>query len=203
MSLKTREEYSEELESRYRILEKSYFEAKKSINRKIIAKNPHEILDPVYDFFVKCYHLREWTGKDLIVEQIIKDKRPSFVFKEPNLSFSEIARQICRDLCNRIKHRQLDKKSNDRNTKIIFPGESVFIVPFDELSAANKDKKTLHLKEEDAKYLGDFLVSFKGNTYKLGPIIEECMECWKNYFETNDLLLPRATPYNHKKIGKI
>lgn len=195
---KIRKEYSEDLESQFRRLERAYQKAITNFDRSTISKSSQEMLDPVYDFFTLCYHLREWVEKDKKVQKNIKDTLPSFEDDSLKANDLRIGLQICRDLCNKSKHRKLEKKRkpNDINTKINLVGGAIFKVPIQELELATKEKKTIHIKDEDGIYLGDFTVSFKNNNYDLQSIIKYCMYFWKTFFEENDLIMPRATSCN-------
>ncbi|MBU0570352.1 hypothetical protein KKB40_06295 [Patescibacteria group bacterium] len=195
---KTREEYSEDLESQYRRLERKYLEVTQNFNRDTFSKSSQEILDSVHDFFVVCYHLREWIKKDKKVTKNTKDALPSFEDGGIKPNDPKVSLLICRDMCNSFKHRELEekRKPNDINTKINSMGGAIFKVPLQELHVANKEKKTVHLKEEDAIYMGNFIVTFMGNRYELQGVVESCMHFWNKFFEENDLLMPRSTPYS-------
>lgn len=192
--IKSRDEYSENLESQYRRMVRIYEEIIKDFESTTFSKSSEERLDKIYDFFLICYHLREWVKKDTKVDQIIKDKLPTFE-KENSL----VHLQMCRDLCNRSKHATLDAeehyKSNDPNTKIVSYGGAIFTVPVKELGEARDRKEAVHLKDEDGIFLGNFFVTFKGRNYDLKGVIQACAHEWKVFFEGNDLLLPRSTPF--------
>lgn len=188
-----REDYSEELESQYRRLERKYTEVIKNIDKTTRSKGSQEILDSTHDFFTICYHLREWVQKDEKVNTKIKSKIPSFenrIMQPNNLENSLL---ICRDLCNSFKHRKLDerRKPNDASTIINSVGGAIFMVPIKELQEREKGK-TIHLKDEDSIFMGDFTVSFRNNQYDLGSVVKYCMHFWKTFFEENNLLMPRS-----------
>lgn len=195
--IKSREEYSENLESQYRRMERIYNKILGDFENKSFSKSSEERLDDVYDFFLVCYHLREWVQKDSKIAQTIKDVLPTFVGETSPIQF-----QMCRDLCNKSKHVTLEEtnryKPNDINTEIITYGGSIFSVPIKELGEAQKRKETIHLKKEDGIFVGNYAVSFKGKSYDLKGAVQSCMYVWKKFFEENDLLLPRGTPYNIK-----
>lgn len=191
--VKSRDEYSEELESQYRRMERAYEGIIKDFESKTFSKSSQEKLDKIYDFFLICYHLREWVKKDTKVDPKVKEKLPTFDKED-----SPVHLQMCRDLCNKSKHFALEKegryKPNDINTKIITYGGSIFSVSKKELEEARSKKETIHLKEEDEIFLGNFFVSFKEKKYDLKGVVQACMHEWKLFFEKNDLLLPRSTP---------
>lgn len=191
---KSRKDYSEKLEKQYRRMERLHNEIVQNFETTTKSKSSEELLDPVYDFFLVCYHLREWVKKDDKVSQKIKSKLPTF---EKNDSTPQFL--ICRDLCNRSKHATLEEtkahKPNDINTKIIPFGGSIFFAKGDELNKAMEIKETLHLKPEDEIFMGNFLVPFRGIQYELKGVVQACMHVWKNFFEENKLLLPRTTRY--------
>ncbi len=195
--IKPREEYSENLESQYRRMERIYNNVLNDFENKSFSKSSEEKLDTIYNFFLICYHIREWIKKDNKVAQTIKDSLQTFTGDHSPLQF-----QMCRDLCNKSKHATLEEtgryKPNDVNTKIIPYGGSIFAVPIEELKEAHKKKETIHLKKEDEIFLGNYVVPFKGNSYDLKGVVQSCMHIWKKFFEVNDLLLPRSTPYNIK-----
>lgn len=190
-----REDYSEDLESQYKRLERKYSEVIKNFDKTIRSKSSQEMLDSTHDFFIICYHLREWVQKDNKVDEKIKLKLPSFENDNIRSDHPLIGLQICRDLCNSFKHSKLDKKRrpNDINTKIVASGGSVFMVPIKELNKTNKAGKTMHMKEEDAIYLGDCVINFKNHQYDLLGVVESCMHFWKTFFNENNLLMPRST----------
>lgn len=187
---KTREQYSEKLESQFKRLERFYNKSIKYFSGESFSRSSEEVLDDVYSFFLVAYHLREWVKNDGKVSQEIKEKLPTFISDD-----SRIGLQICRDICNGFKHSNLSEKRNpnDVNIKINQIGDAIFRVPIKELKEINKKGETMHLKAEDAIYIGDFIVSFKGRNYELEGVIKECMYTWNKFFEGNNLLLPRAT----------
>ncbi len=191
---KSREDYSEELEKQYRRMERSHNEIVSEFESTNRLRSTEEMLDPVYDFFLTCYHLREWVQKDTRVSQEIKVNLPTFEKDDSPVHFL-----ICRDLCNKSKHATLEEtgrhRPNDENTKIVSYGGSVFLARGEELKKAQKNKETLHLKPEDEIFMGNFMVPFRGNQYDLKGTVQACMHVWKKFFEDNDLLLPRTTPY--------
>lgn len=192
--IKSRNGYSENLESQYRRMGRIYEEIIKDFESTTFSKSSQEKLDKIYDFFLICYHLREWVKKDTKVGQTIKDKLPTFEKED-----SPVHLKMCRDLCNRSKHATLETKEhykpNDANTKIVTYGGAIFSVPKKELKEARNKKETIHLKDEDGIFLGNFYVTFKGRNYDLKGVVQACMHEWKVFFEENDLLLPRSTPF--------
>lgn len=191
--MKKREDYSEELESQYRRLERKYTEVIKNLDKTTRSKGSQEILDSTHDFFTICYHLRDWVKNDEKVSEKIKSKIPLFENRTIQPNNLENSLLICRDLCNSFKHRKLDKKRNpnDISTTINSVGGAIFMVPMKEIEASSKLGKTIHLKDGDSIYMGDFTVSFKENQYDLGSVIKYCMHFWKTFFVNNDLLMPR------------
>lgn len=189
---KTREDYSENLESQYKRIERAHDRIVADFESTTFSKSSQERLDDIYDFFFNCYHLREWVQKDDKVDQSIKDNLPTFERHDSPVQF-----QICRDLCNKSKHAVLEQKPNDPNTKIVPYGGAVFKVSIKDIEEAQKRKETLHLKEEDNIFMGNYLVSFKGGQYDLKEVVQACMYVWKKFFEDNDLLLPKSTPYKN------
>lgn len=191
---KSREDYSESLESQYRRMERIHDKIITDFDNKVLSKNLEERLDNVYDFFLICYHLREWVQKDNKVDQTIKNKLPTFEKTDSLVQF-----QICRDLCNKSKHVTLNEtkwhKSNDINIKVIPYGGAIFKVSIKEIEEAQKKKETVHLKSEDNIFIGNYLVVFRRNQYDLKGVVQACMYVWKNFFEENELILPRSTPF--------
>lgn len=192
--IKSREDYSEELEKQYQRMERAHNEIVNYFENPNRSKSAEEVLDPIYDFFLNCYHLREWVREDSKVDQKIKNILPTFEKNDSPVQFL-----ICRDLCNKSKHVTLKEsknhKPNDVNTKIIPYGSSVFIAKGNELKKAQEEKETLHLKSGDEIFLGNFLVSFREEQYDLKGVVQACMHIWKEFFKNNELLLPRSTPY--------
>ncbi len=185
-----RADYSEKLESQYKRLERKHAEVIKNLDKTSRSKGSQEILDSTRDFFTICYHLREWVKKDKKVHEKIKSSIPSFENRTISPDNLENSLLICRDLCNSFKHRELDKnrKPNDLNTTINSTGGALFAVPTRELGTG----KTVHLKDEDSIYMGDFTVSFKNHQYDLGSVVNYCMHFWKTFFKKNNLLMPRS-----------
>ncbi len=198
---KSRGEYSEDIESQYRRLERVYNKLTQDFNKESLSKSSQEILDSVIEFMTVCYHLRELIKKDRKVNNVIKNKLPLFTDVDNNIdpTDSKIGLLICRDLCNKSKHGSLDKKwrPNDEHTKINITGGSLFSVSVEELKAANKEKMTIHLKEGDSIYIGNFTVFFRGKNYNLLGVVDSCMHFWKKFFEENNLLMPRYTLRNN------
>lgn len=188
---KSREEYSENLESQYRRMERAHDKIVADFESTTFSKSSQERLDDVYDFFFNCYHLREWIKEDDKVDQSTKDGLPTFEKRDSPVQF-----QMCRDLCNKSKHVVLKHKPNDPNIKIVPYGGSIFKASTIEIEEAQKRKETLHLKEEDGIFMGNYLVSFKGSQYDLKGVVQGCMHVWKEFFVKNNLLLPRSTPHN-------
>ena len=190
---KSRYEYSEELESYYKRMERLSEEIIKDFDNQTRSKNSEEMLDPVYNFFFHCYHLREWVRKDKKVSGEVKKKLPTFEKDDSSVQFL-----MCRDLCNRSKHATLEEvknfKPNDVNTKIVPYGGSIFSVSKKELKESQGKKETIHLKHEDSIFLGNFLITFKGNNYDLKGVVQGCMHIWKKFFNENSLIIPRTTP---------
>jgi hypothetical protein len=187
---KSREDYSESLESQYRRMERVHDKIIADFESTTFSKSSQERLDDVYDFLLTCYHLREWVREDGKVDKTIKDKLPTFENHNSPVQF-----QMCRDLCNKSKHAVLKYKPNDPDTKIVPYGGSIFKASTKEIKEAQKRKETLHLKEEEGIFMGNYLVTFKGNQYDLKGVVQGCMHVWKDFFEKNDLLLPKSTPY--------
>jgi hypothetical protein len=189
---KIREEYSEDLESYYRRMERISENVVKDLQNQTRSKNSEEMLGPVYNFFLHCYHLREWINKDSKVSEEVKRKLPTFEKTESPVQFL-----ICRDACNKSKHVILTEnyRPNDVNTQISPIGGAIFSISTKELKESGRKKETIHLKAEDSIFLGDFIVSFRNKNYDLKGVVQGCMYVWKIFFEENDLLLPRVTPY--------
>lgn len=194
---KSREEYSEELENQYKRMERAHNDIVNEFEEASRSKSSEEILDDVYNFFLICYHLREWIKRDGKVSQGVKDKLPTF-----NKDNSPVQFLMCRDLANKSKHATLEEttahKPNDMNTRIDSSGGAIFRVSKKELEEAQKRKETIHLKPEDSIFIGGFTVFFKGDRYEVKGVVQACMYTWKKFFEENDLLLPRSTPYLNK-----
>lgn len=189
---KSREEYSEDLESKYKRLERLHNSIVEEFESSVRSKSSQEMLDAVYSFFITCYHLREHIRKDNKVSQEIRDTIPTFEKADSPIQFL-----MCRDLANRNKHATFwgRYKPNDPNTKIIPYGEAIFRVSTKEIEEASRKNETVHLKSEDSIFLGNFVVLFKGKQYDLKGVVQGCMHVWKKFFEENDLLLPRSTLY--------
>lgn len=194
MTTKTRNDYSEPLNEEYQRMVRIHDQILKDFQDNSRSKSAEQMLDAVHDFFRVAYHLKEWVSKDTKVASEIKFKIPSFEGGRASVQF-----MICRDLCNKSKHVVLKENSkykpNDVNTKIHQYGGSIFMIPFDEINEANKKGQTLHAQDKDSVFLGNFYVTFRNNNYDLKGVVEGCMYYWKKYFEENDLLLPRSTPY--------
>ena len=191
---KIREEYSENLEGQYRRMERSFNKVIADFESNEFSKSSKERLDEVYNFLQICYHLREWIQKDSKISQTVKNKIPTFTKDNSPIQFL-----ICRDLCNKFKHSIFGKirrcKPNDVNTKIVPYGGAIFQVPFKEIHEALKKKEKLNIKEEEGVFIGNYFIEFQSNKYDLRGVVQSCMYVWKDFFEKNDLLLPRNMPY--------
>ncbi len=189
-----REDYSEELESQFKRLERKYTEVIKDLNKTTRSKSSQEILDSTHDFFTISYHLREWVRKDKKVSEEIKSKIPPFENRTIEPNNLENSLLICRDLCNSFKHRRLtdNHKPNDLKTTINSVGGAIFNVSTKELEKSNAGD-TIHLKDEDSIFVGNFTVSFRSHQYDLESVVKYCMHFWKSFFIDNNLLMPRST----------
>ncbi|MFA6098209.1 MAG: hypothetical protein WCV50_01800 [Patescibacteria group bacterium] len=70
---------------------------------QIHQKNSDFYQDEVYSFFINCYHLKDWIINDPVVK-INKDDIEKFVHNNKYLN-------ICGDICNGVKHLQLNKSN--------------------------------------------------------------------------------------------
>ena len=77
------------------------------------------------------------------------------------------------------------EEQKNGNTKIEKHGGALFKVSKEELGKAAKKKETIHLKDEDGIFLGDFTVHFKGDRYDLKGVVQSCVHVWKEFFEEN------------------
>jgi hypothetical protein len=191
---KTRDNYSEELNHYYQRMLRAHNEVLKDFQDETRSKSAEQMLDSVHDFFFFGYHLREWVQKDEKVPQEVKLKIPPFEGEGATVQF-----MMCRDLCNKSKHAVLQEtsryKPNDVNTKIHQYGGGVYKISIKELNETNQRGETLHAQDKDMIFLGNFLVIFRGKNYDLKGVVEGCMYYWQKFFEENDLLLPRSTPF--------
>ena len=187
-----RDSYSEELASQYLRMERLHNKIVDEFESQKRSKSSEEMLDDVYTFFTACYHLREWINKDAKVGARVKAVVPKFFGEN-----APVQLLICRDLANKSKHSVLETKGrsepNDPNTRIESYGGAVFLVPTQELSAATKKGATIHLKNEDNIFLGNFVVIFRQDRYDLKGVVQGCMYVWKTFFADHKLLLPRNT----------
>lgn len=98
---KSREEYSENLESQYRNMERVFNKIIADFEGKKFSKSSRERLDDVYNFFQICYHLREWVRKNNKVDKKIEDNLPTFEKNDSPIQFLNLPRfmQSVQTLC--------------------------------------------------------------------------------------------------------
>ena len=173
-------------------MERAYDQAIRDLNDENRSKSSEELLDPIHEFLTICYHLREWVSKDSKVNIITRHNIPKFEGTGAPVCFL-----ICRDLCNKSKHTKLtpERRPNDLYTRIERRGNSIFRIKKSELEDTQETKERIHLTERDEIFLGKFYIPFKGTNYDLEGVIRNCMYEWKQFFEKNDLLIPRRTPH--------
>ena len=53
------------------------------------------------------------------------------------------------------------------------------------MHAAQERKETIHLKDGDSIFLGNFVVFFRGNRYELKGVAQGCMYVWEKFFKEN------------------
>lgn len=85
---------------------KRYYERLEKLCRsgRIHDANSNEYVDDIYSFFIHCYHLKDWIREDTTsrLRSAVKD------FGRDSESF-----QICRDLCNGVKHLKIRTPGSD------------------------------------------------------------------------------------------
>ena len=60
-------------------------------------------VDEIYAFFLNCYHLKDWIKNDASVPAAVRDAVERFINSEQSL-------RLCADVCNGLKHLELDPK---------------------------------------------------------------------------------------------
>lgn len=61
----------------------------------------------LFSFFEICFHLKDWISQDRAYIKVVHDVE-GFINSSPAL-------RICADICNRLKHRTLTKKTRSSN----------------------------------------------------------------------------------------
>lgn len=192
---KTRDDYSEELESEYRRVERAYERVLVDFDGLSFSKSGEASLDSVFEFCQAAFHLREWVNLDPKVSKEIKEKVPVFIDKGLEPGDISICLPICKDLANLKKHRVFDPKCkfkpNDLNIRIEPAGSAVFRASGKDVVTARASGSSVHLKNEDALFIGSIVITYKGHKYEARGTVECCMYHWKTFFTDNDLLMPR------------
>ncbi len=132
------------------------------------SKNGPEIyfLDQVYAFFIFCYHLKDWMKNDSTLRLSPKRLVENFVHRNENACL-----QICGDICNGIKHLELDPTRIKRPWPAKFEGKA----------------------DVSRKHVNGKLVSTKWKIFVLTDIgrinvfdlATECMEKWGGFINQN------------------
>lgn len=118
----------------------------------------------LFSFFEICYHLKDWIIKSLNYSSLhnVED----FINNSPAL-------RICADICNRLKHKTLTKKTRSKSQIGIFKLTSTITVgPNPKDASVSLDKATIETERgEECCY----------------ALASECMKEWQRYFAENGL----------------
>ncbi|RTZ13590.1 hypothetical protein EJ063_19455 [Vibrio aquaticus] len=118
----------------------------------------------LYTFFEVCYHLKDW---------IKADERYSNMSNVEKYIDNTPALRICADLCNRLKHRRLERKIRSEQTPGVFQiHKTISVGP----------------KGYDAKSAIDsaVVITERGNECCF-ELALECVESWKNFLNENNI----------------
>jgi len=96
-----------------------YNRFKKINSGKEHNRNTEYDKDDVYIFFVNCHHLKDWIIHDESIREDIEDKVIEFI-KEDELD-------LCREICNAVKHLNEKPKFSKSETKLKLPEKEIKI----------------------------------------------------------------------------
>lgn len=116
--------------------------------------------DEVYAFFISCYHLKDWIANDAKsgISKILVEK---FVQNDKYL-------KICGDICNGIKHLNLNNPKMGSGAKI---GGRNF---------------SLILGEEESVINVKYNIDVDGKTYDAFLVATEAVKLWENFLCDNN-----------------
>lgn len=131
-----------------------------SIRAGVNAEHGGNVEFELYAFFEICYHLKDWISQDGAYDREIHDIE-SFIN-------SSAALRICADICNRLKHRTLSKKTRSANLGIFHILQVLSVFPEGggpPLAAISEARIDTERGPEDI--------------FKLAA---ECIDEWRRYF---------------------
>lgn len=136
------------------------------IREGINAEHGGNVEFELFSFFEICYHLKDWVSQDDAYDRTVHDVE-SFINGSPAL-------RICADICNRLKHRTLSKRTRSNNLGVFHLEMVLSVFPKGggpPLAALSKARIDTERGQEDAFALA-----------------EECIEEWRRYFATHPAL---------------
>jgi len=97
-------------QEQFKRLDRWYERFKKINNGQNHDKNTELLLDDIYAFFINCFHLIDWIANDdtVILDSKVDKKEKIKYIKDYIKTVDELT--LCADLCNSVKHLNLDRK---------------------------------------------------------------------------------------------
>lgn len=161
-----------------------WYERVREIEKGLIEKDPKELLDTVYAFFMNCYHLKEWIKKSTSID-------PENMFDENN---GVECFKICADICNGLKHLKLDYKSRVVNKSEnvgakINQSVTVVLQPITlSLADALFNQKNTQQSKVPAYSYYSWNIVINNKNYNLYDLAKECMGEWEKFLKENKLI---------------
>ncbi|MDD5155159.1 MAG: hypothetical protein PHF11_01575 [Candidatus Omnitrophica bacterium] len=141
-----------------------WYERIKNINHGILHNRDSRFYeDEVHAFFINCYHLKDWILHDKTLKIIEKDKKlKDFINNSSPL-------KICHDICNGLKHLELDKPKIDKNTQF------------------KSRHYSLELGGEKLILSAKYSIQCGGKTFDAFSLATSCIEAWKDFIKNNKI----------------
>ncbi|TAK12016.1 MAG: hypothetical protein EPO32_10130 [Anaerolineae bacterium] len=153
--------WQEQYQRMYRWFER----LKETKNGRLHDRDSRYYEDEILAFFMNCYHLKDWIKNDNIVDKQIRDKVDDHINKDKNL-------QICADLCNSIKHLNLNR-----------PPRSGQIPEF------GTKKIRISLGSEPTRIGFDWFIELNGSVIDAFELAEACIQSWNDFLSLQGLTL--------------
>jgi hypothetical protein len=118
----------------------------------------------LFSFFEVCYHLKDWVKHSPSYASLSNVE--DYISQSPAL-------RICADVCNKLKHRKLDRKLRSGLEPGVFMITSTMTVgPIGTTSIVSIDEARIETERGDECCF---------------ELAQECMEAWKTYFILNNV----------------
>lgn len=137
----------------------------------IAAEHGGNVEFELFAFFEICFHLKDWISQDGAYDSSVHDVE-AFINSSPAL-------RICADICNRLKHRTLTRKTRSANLGVFHIQQSITIFP----EGGGVPRAAI----------SDARIDTERGTEDVFKLAAECIEEWRRYF-TRHHALPAHIP---------